>query len=93
MSATKPRRKIAVVGLPSVGKTTLIATLQSKERMSPEPTQGCNKSTLSRDEINLDLLDMGGKPEVRKFWQQLAKDAQGIIVLANAAEADDLCTC
>ena len=90
MAQPKPRLRVAIVGLPSVGKSSLVAALHGKELLTPEPTQGCNKSSIAHEDYNLDLLDLGGKPAVRKFWRNLAQDAQALVVLANAAEADDL---
>lgn len=90
MDGVKPRRKVAILGLPSVGKTTFISTLQGKPLDTIEPTSGCNKSTLSLAEVNLDLLDVGGGPQVRRFWQQITAEAQGLVVLVNTSEADDL---
>ena len=84
------RLRVAIVGLPSVGKSTFVAALHGKPILSPEPTQGCNKSTVGREECNLELLDLGGKPSIRKFWRQLTTDAQGLVLIANAAEADDM---
>ena len=67
----KPRRRIAVLGLPSVGKSTFVAALHGKTGAdAPEPAQcACNKSTLGRAECNLDVLDLGGQPSVRRFWR------------------------
>ena len=90
MDGPKPRRKVAILGLPSVGKTTFISMLQGKPLDIVEPTSGCNKSMLSREKVNLDLLDVGGAPQVRRFWPQIAQEAQGLIMLVNASEADDL---
>lgn len=84
----KPRRRVAVIGLASVGKSTFVGALHGKSA-PPEPTQGCNKSTVAREELHLDLLDLGGSPEIRKFWRQLATDAHALVVMVNAAEHDD----
>jgi hypothetical protein len=35
-------------------------------------------------------MDLGGSPEVRKFWPKLVGAADAILVVANASEADDL---
>ena len=40
--------------------------------------------------VILDLLDLGGAPQVRKFWAQLACDVHAFVVVVNAAEADDM---
>ena len=81
--------KIAVVGLPAVGKSTFINALHGKLNTSPEPTQGCNKSNLIRSECSLDILDMGGRSEVRQFWPRLAADVHALIVLVNASTVED----
>jgi hypothetical protein len=84
------RRRVAVLGLSSVGKSTLVAALHGKPLQNATPTGGCNKSSLSRHSLLLDLLDLGGSPQVRKFWSQLACDVHAFMVVANASEADDM---
>ena len=85
-SLSMVRRRVAVVGLPASGKSTLVAALHGRTDLTPQPTQGCNKSNITRGDLTLDLLDMGGRPEVRAFWLQLAADADALIVLLGADE-------
>ena len=84
------RRKCAIIGLPAVGKSSLVAAWHGRPGEAVQPTQGCNKSTISRGELYLDLLDLGGQDGVRKFWPNLTQEADALICLANASEADDL---
>ncbi len=85
------RRRIAILGLPAVGKSTFVQALHGKTgEQQPPPTAGCNKSSVQRDGMVLDLLDLGGSPQVRKFWGQLAAEAHAIVVMVNASEADDM---
>jgi hypothetical protein len=86
----RSRLHFAFVGLPSVGKSTLVSALHGKIGEAVRPTEGCNKSNLHRNDLVIDILDLGGKMSVRKFWKQLASEADGLVVVANAAEADDL---
>ena len=86
-----PRRRVAIVGLPAVGKSTFVHALHGKAgEQQPAPTAGCNKSSVHFDRIIFDLLDLGGSPQVRKFWGQLAGDAHAIVIMVNASEADDM---
>ena len=84
------RQRVALLGLSAVGKSTLVAALHGKAGEAVVPTQGCNKSSVTRHGVILDLLDLGGAPQVRKFWTQLACDVHAFIVVVNAAEADDM---
>ena len=61
------RRRIAVIGLPAVGKSSIVAALHGKTA-DGRPTEGVNKSSLPRGGFILDLLDLGGSAQVRKFW-------------------------
>jgi hypothetical protein len=89
LPASMERRRLAIVGLSAVGKSTLVAALHGKSAGTPAPTAGCNKSSLTLHGLHLDLLDLGGSAQVRKFWAQLALEAHALVVVANAAEADD----
>jgi len=85
-----PRRRVAILGLPAVGKSTFVQAMHGKALELVQPTSGCNKSSVHREEVVLDLLDLGGSPQVRKFWGQMVSEAHAIVVFANAAEADDM---
>ena len=89
-SAPKTRIRLAIVGFPAVGKSSFVAALHGRPVEAIAPTEGCNKSNITRGDLTLDLIDLGGKMAVRKFWSRMAEDADGLIVVANAAEADDL---
>lgn len=84
------RVRLAVLGLQSVGKSSFVAALHGKAHDTVPPTEGCNKSSIVRGDLTLDLLDVGGKATIRKFWMQMTTDADGIVVMVNASEADDL---
>ena len=86
----KTRLRLAIVGFPAVGKSSFVAALHGRPGESTAPTEGCNKSNLARGDLTLELVDLGGKTAVRKFWSRMAEDADGFVVVANAAEADDL---
>ena len=81
---------MALVGLSAVGKSTLVAALHGKASEAIVPTSGCNKSSLQRENVILDLLDLGGAPQVRKFWTRFASDVHAFVVVVNATEADDM---
>ncbi len=85
------RYRIAIVGPASSGKSSIVGAIQGRA-LEPGyvPTSGCNKSSISRSGHTLDLLDLGGGPDVRKFWKQLGGAAAAIVVVCSAAEADDL---
>ena len=89
-AARRSRLRFAFVGLPAVGKSTLVSALHGKVGEAVRPTEGCNKSNIHRNDLVIDILDLGGKMAVRKFWKQLASEADGLVIMANAAEADDL---
>lgn len=84
------RRRIAIVGLQSTGKSRVVNALQGKPGAPTEPTSGANKSSVVRDGETYDLLDLGGAPAVRKFWAVLAADADALVAVVNASEADDI---
>ena len=81
--------KIAVVGLPAVGKSRRLSTLHGKVNTSPEPTQGCNKSNLiEKRECNPPTHPRHGRP-VPNASILLRGLTWTLIVLVNASTVED----
>ena len=80
---------MALVGLPAAGKSSFVAALHGKESEQIAPTAGCNKSSLHREDLILDLLDVGGSPQVRKFWTQLVGEVDALIVMVNSTDVNE----
>jgi small GTP-binding protein len=73
--------KILILGLDNAGKTTLLRNLSQEEVSNTEPTKGFNVKTLVHENFNLNIWDLGGQQEIRKFWTYYYEDCHGIVSL------------
>jgi small GTP-binding protein len=71
--------KILILGLDNAGKTTILQSLSQEKVEVTEPTKGFNVKTVLHDDFKLNVWDLGGQDEIRKYWQHFFKDCHGIV--------------
>ncbi|XP_052471097.1 ADP-ribosylation factor-like protein 13B isoform X3 [Carassius gibelio] len=78
----QPLRKITVlvVGLDKAGKTSCVGG------MLRGPTHGCVHTELRVENYLVDILDMGGAPEVRGSWREHYGEAHGIVFVVDSSD-------
>lgn len=79
MKKTNSQAKILVLGLDNSGKTTLLKKLSQEDVTKLEPTQGFNVKTLVHDSFNLNVWDIGGQEEIRKYWKYYFDKANALV--------------
>ncbi|MEA2070504.1 MAG: Arf family protein [Asgard group archaeon] len=84
----KKQFKIAVIGLDSAGKTTMLNYLKFEKNVETLPTIGVNVEVLKRENINLSIFDLGGQRHFRNLWPTLMKGASAIIFVIDSADPD-----
>jgi small GTP-binding protein len=72
--------KILILGLDNAGKTTILRSLSQEEMQVAEPTKGFNVKTVINKDFRLNVWDLGGQQEIRKYWQHFYKDCNGIVI-------------
>jgi small GTP-binding protein len=78
--------KILVLGLDNAGKTTLLKLLSSENPDKTEPTQGFNVKTLVRDSFKLNVWDIGGQKEIRKYWENYFDNCDGLVFVVDSSD-------
>uniref|UniRef100_A0A1A8KAN4 ADP-ribosylation factor-like 9 n=1 Tax=Nothobranchius kuhntae TaxID=321403 RepID=A0A1A8KAN4_NOTKU len=80
--------QILVLGLDGAGKTSLLHCFSSGVlEQDVEPTHGSNAVSVSRDDLHIEFLEIGGKEDLRPHWQSLP-----VMVLANKQDLPGSCS-
>lgn len=82
----KKQFKIAVVGLDSAGKTTMLNFLRFEKSIETLPTIGVNVEVLQRQNVNLSIFDLGGQMHFRNLWGTLMRGASAIIFVIDSSD-------
>jgi len=84
----KKQFKIAVVGLDSAGKTTILNFLRFEKSIETLPTIGVNVEVLQRQNVNLSVFDLGGQMHFRSLWGTLMRGASAIIFVIDSSDRE-----
>lgn len=85
--------KLLVLGLDNAGKTTLLKKLSSEDATKTEPTQGFNVKTLVRESFKLNVWDIGGQKEIRKYWDNYYDNVDGLIFVVDSSDDKRITEC
>lgn len=86
--------KICVVGPPKIGKTLLCRVLAEQPLFANEyhPTAGVRIQEISRtvgvDRVKIQLWDCSGNSQYQGFWNVLAKDLDGILLVLDSSKPE-----
>lgn len=86
--------KICVVGPSKTGKTLLCRSLAEQPLFQNEyhPTSGVRIQEISRtvgvDRVKVQLWDCSGNPQFQSYWNILAKDLDGILLVLDSSKPD-----
>jgi ADP-ribosylation factor-like protein 3 len=75
--------KILVLGLDNAGKTTLLKILSNDDPENTTPTQGFNVKTITSESFKLNVWDIGGQKEIRKYWENYFDNVDGLVNKIN----------
>uniref|UniRef100_A0AAR2K859 ADP-ribosylation factor-like 13A n=1 Tax=Pygocentrus nattereri TaxID=42514 RepID=A0AAR2K859_PYGNA len=84
----QPLRKVTVLvlGLDKAGKTSCVRGMLRAPIGEVGPTHGCVRNELRVENFLVNLLDMGGGPEVRGSWREYYGEAHGIIFVMDSSD-------
>mgnify|MGYP006181483019 FL=1 len=88
-SRTNPVR-IIMVGLDAAGKTTILYQLQksSKSELTPLPIIGFNIETLTYNDLNLNVWDVGGRTNTFRFFKYYYTDVGAVVFVVDSNDRE-----
>lgn len=79
-------RQVLVLGLDGAGKTSLLYCLSTGVlEQDTQPTQGFNAVSISKDNLNIEFLEIGGKEDLRPYWQRYMSKALLLVFVVDSA--------
>lgn len=84
---------IAILGLDSAGKTTVLYRLQFNEFVNTVPTKGFNAEKVkvpvgdSRS-VTFHFWDVGGQEKLRPLWKSYTRGTDGIVFVVDSLDAE-----
>uniref|UniRef100_A0A8C5WSS2 ADP-ribosylation factor-like protein 15 n=1 Tax=Laticauda laticaudata TaxID=8630 RepID=A0A8C5WSS2_LATLA len=82
---------LVCIGLSGSGKTSLLSQLCSENRENIVSTTGFSIKAVPFQNAILNVKELGGADNIRKYWSRYYQGSQGVIfVLDSASSEDDL---
>lgn len=86
-SAASGATQVLVLGLDGAGKTSLLHCLATSSlEQDIEPTQGFNAISINREDLHIEFLEIGGKEELRPYWQRYLSKALLLVFVVDSSE-------
>ncbi|KAL3980247.1 WD and tetratricopeptide repeats protein 1 [Sarotherodon galilaeus] len=84
---------IAILGLDSAGKTTVLYRLQFNEFVNTVPTKGFNAEKVrvplgGHKTVTFHFWDVGGQEKLRPLWKSYTRCTDGIIFVVDSVDAE-----
>ncbi|XP_076804394.1 uncharacterized protein LOC143448502 [Clavelina lepadiformis] len=82
------KRRVAVLmlGLDNTGKTTILYKVLAGKKIISAPTFGFNMEVLPFDDIELDVMDVGGDKKIVPLWKHYLLTASAIIYVMDCSD-------
>ena len=79
-----------MVGLDSAGKSTILYQLQksSKSEVTPVPIIGLNIDTLTYNDLNLNVWDVGGRVNTYRFFRHFYTDVGAVVFVVDSNDRE-----
>ncbi|KAM8848161.1 ADP-ribosylation factor-like protein 9 isoform 2-T2 [Synchiropus picturatus] len=80
--------QVLVLGLDGAGKTSLLQCLSTGcPGVDVEPTKGFNAVSVTREELSLHFLEIGGSEELRQYWPRYMDNALLLVFVVDSADS------
>lgn len=81
--------QVLVLGLDGAGKTSLLHCLATGSlELDMEPTQGFNAVSINREDLHIEFLEIGGKEELRPYWQRYLSKALLLVFVVDSSKPE-----
>uniref|UniRef100_A0A3P9NHP1 ADP-ribosylation factor-like 9 n=1 Tax=Poecilia reticulata TaxID=8081 RepID=A0A3P9NHP1_POERE len=87
--SAKAGTQVLILGLDGAGKTSLLHCFSSGSlEQDVEPTQGLNAISISKDDMNVEFLEIGGGENLRPYWQKYTPKALLLVFVVDSANPE-----
>ena len=80
--------RILILGLDNAGKTTLLHKLQLSSVTETVPTIGFNLETVTYNNLQLQVWDLGGQGTLRPYWRCYYPNTNAVIYVIDSSDRD-----
>lgn len=80
--------RILILGLDNAGKTTLLYKLQLNQIIETVPTIGFNVETVTYNNLQLQVWDLGGQGTIRPYWRCYYPNTNAVIYVVDSTDVD-----
>ncbi|TKS72797.1 ADP-ribosylation factor-like protein 9 [Collichthys lucidus] len=81
--------QVLVLGLDGAGKTSLLHCLATGSlEQDMQPTQGFNAVSINKEDLHIEFLEIGGKEELRPYWQKYMSRALVLVFVVDSSSAE-----
>ena len=84
----KEEARVLILGLDSAGKTTILYRMKLGEVVTTIPTIGFNVETLTFNNIQLTVWDVGGRDKIRPLYRHYFANTQAFIYVVDSNDRD-----
>ncbi|KAF6730701.1 ADP-ribosylation factor-like protein 9 [Oryzias melastigma] len=78
--------QVLVLGLEGSGKTSLLHCFSgSSLDKDTEPTKGFNAVSISKDDLHIEFLEIGGNKDLRPYWQRYLSKALLLVFVVDSS--------
>jgi ADP-ribosylation factor-like protein 3 len=91
MGAAKSKDcKVVMLGLDNAGKTTVLNTLAQGSNYEIAPTRGFNVQSLQKDDLTLQVHDIGGQASTWRLWPSFLANVDVLVFVVDSADRSRL---
>lgn len=81
--------QVLVLGLDGAGKSSLLQHFSfSGSEQEVKATQGLHAISINRGDVNIEFLEIGGKEELRPYWQKYVSKALLLIFVVDSSDSE-----
>lgn len=85
-----PEYRIVIMGLDASGKTSILYKMKLSDFVQTIPTIGFNVETITYDNVNLTIWDVGGCDKIRPLIRHYFENTKGIVFVIDSQDRDRL---
>ncbi|XP_016898676.2 ADP-ribosylation factor-like protein 15a isoform X2 [Cynoglossus semilaevis] len=85
----RPEYDVVCIGLTGAGKTSLLSRLCSESSDNVGPTTGFSIKAVPFPNAILNVKELGGADNIKKYWSRYYQGSQGVIFVLDSASSDE----